>query len=357
VDAVKVYSLLLLSLAIVACAPPYSAELNSSAPLAAQMTVLGDLGPMKSPDGSSTTAAKFLPLRPTAATISGLDVQSGFLVSQSSGRENLCFVYNDSDGKMQTSSFRQSFPLAGANSNYPLYEYDVISSTATVGTILVFRLDGTSSSSSLQLFTADLTTGQLSGAATNPDYLTSIYGSQLPLAVQYVPLLAAPLDKYDFLFSNGSGTGAEVDASLSGTAFGTGVILRSVTIPSGIKRMLYYRTADDTTSYFGRVSGGAWTWSRWDGSSMVSLPEVTHRIDALLSNGELISTEDGTLRVYDSGGSELSSVGMGAMQFCYEAYIGSTPYVFFSVAFDFPREAWMFRTYAVKTSELKSLKG
>jgi len=350
----KLLSLLLLSLAIVACAPPYSAELNSAAPLARQMTLLGTLGAVNSPDGDSTTSIKFLPIKPTstATTIAQLNVGSGFLVSRTPGREGLSFALQ-SGGKVQTSNIGASFSLSGADPNYPLNEYDVIDTTTTAN-IVVLHMDGTTSGSFYQLFTADLGNGSLMGAAQNP--LGPVYGSQTPLAVQDLPILAA--DKFNFLFTNGS-TWSEVDASLSGSSFGTGVILRTVTLPSGIHRMLYYRRADNTLSYFGYNSGGQWIWSRYDGSTSNPLSSVTHRIDALLSNGDLLSTEGGTLRIYDSGGTgtQVSSVQLDALQFCYEAWVGPTAYVFFSLTLGFPHNSWAFQVYAIPTSSLRGLKG
>jgi hypothetical protein len=351
----KPYSLLILSLAIVSCAPPYSAELNSSAGLARQMTLLGTFGPIKSPDGNETTEMKFLPLKPTSATtsIDSLGVGSGFLVSRSTGRESLCFAFQESGGNIRIADFRQGFSLAGADPNFPMNEYDVIETTTTAN-IVAFHLDGTASGGTYQLLTADLAAGTFTPAGQI--LLNSVYGSQTAAGVQCLPLVAAPYDRFNFLFTSGS-SWSEIDASLSGSSFGTGAIYRTATLPAGINRMLYYRSADNVWSYFGYNSGGNWIWSRTDGSSTFPLNGVTHRIDAVLSNGDLISTEDATLRIYDSGGAEKLSVGLGALQFCYEAYVGTTPYVFFSLSLDFPREAWAFRAYAIPTAKLRGLEG
>jgi hypothetical protein len=242
-----------------------------------------------------------------------------------------------------------------------LYEYDVIATTTTAN-ILVFHLDAASiGNNTVQLFTAALPTGPFQSAplTTNPQFLTSIYGSQSALAVQVLPVSSAT-DKFNFLLVN-TGIGSEVTAALaaSTSVFPTSgnTLSRSLTLPASANRFLDYRSPDDTLSYLGYNSGGQWIWSRWDGSSMLPLGGVTHRIDALLTDGDLISTQDGTLTIYDLNGTEVNSVSLGGMQFCYEAYVGTTPYVFFSLSMGFPHENWLFRVYAIPTSALRDLKG
>lgn len=86
---------------------------------------------------------------------------------------------------------------------------------------------------------------------------------------------------------------------------------------------------------------------------------VTHRIDAVLSTGELLSTEGGTLRLYDPSGqgTQLYAVPLNGLQFCYEAYVGGTAYVFFSLPISLSRGDWAFNVYAIPTSMMRSLRG
>jgi len=355
----KPFSLLLLSLAIVACAPPYSAELNSAAPLADQMTLLGTLGPVKSPDGSSTTAIKFLPIKPAVTTTSlgALNVETGFLVSQSPGHESLCFAYQESGGNVRISDFRQGFSLVGADPHYPLYEYDVLASTATTANILVFYLGDptTPGDNTFQYLTATLPNGPFQ-STLGPTFMDAIFGSTFVIAAQVFPQPAAA-DTFNFLVFNGT-IYQEGTTTFSGSGFALTTPGSTVPLSGAGSRVLYYlATGVSSASYY---TGGKWVCYQWTPptiSSPTLLTGVTHRIDAVLTNGDLLSTEEGTLRIYDSSGSEKLSVGMGALQFCYEAYIGTTPYVFFSLSLPFRNENWAFRVYAIKTKDLLKVTG
>lgn len=363
----KPFSLLLLSLAIVACAPPYNAELNSAAPLADQMTLLGTLGPVKSPDGSSTTAIKFLPIKPTVTTTSlgALNVETGFLVSQSPDHESLCFAYQESGGNVRISDFRQGFSLVGADRNYPLYQYEVVTPTTTTSTdILVLKIDpATPAAGTADLYRATLPNGPFTKPSPPPtQQLTTVFGGPPVLGFSVFALPGA--DRFGFLFDNGSPLDGDGTANFNGSTvvFNTPTPgSTNIQFPGTQKRALYYNNGQTGTPYRGYASyydAGNWLCYRWDltVTPATLLSGVTHRIDALLTNGDLISTEDATLRIYDPGGSEKVSVGLGALQFCYEAYVGLTPYVFFSLTLDFPRDNWAFRVFAIKTSKLRELK-
>ena len=128
-----------LSVWIVACAPPYLAELDSSASLTRQMTTVGTLGPYNVNGDSTATNVRFLPTKPTAASLGALSVQSGFFISELSGYDFLQFAYLDASGNPQSTS-SQNFSLAGPGSPYPFYQYEVTTTTTTAN-ILVFKFD------------------------------------------------------------------------------------------------------------------------------------------------------------------------------------------------------------------------
>jgi hypothetical protein len=306
---------------------------------------------------------KFLPIKPTSSTttIDQINIKSGFLVSQSPGREHLTFAFQDSNGKVQISSANGgngggSFSLAGADPNYPLYQYDVIASTTTAN-IIVFRLDAASSgnSNSFQYFAAPLPNGQFS-SVLGPQNMSTIFGTTVPvLAAQVFPQTTAT-DTFSFLVSN-AGSYQEGTTTFGGVSgFATSTPSSSVLLPGAGNRLLYYKASG--VSYASYYAGGKWVCYQWTPTLLPALlTNVTHRIDALLTNGDLISTEGGTLRVYDPGGGQVLSVGLSGLQFCYEAYVGTTPYMFFSLSLDFPHNSWAFRVYAIPTSELRGLKG
>jgi hypothetical protein len=357
----KLCTLLLLSLALIGCAPPYIAELNSSFALAQQMTKVATLGTYYT--GSSTTSMKFLPARPTAATLDTLNIQSGFLVSRTPGVENLTFVSKNSDQNMQSSG-GQVFPLAGADPNYPFYEYNVIATTTTAN-ILVYHFDAASvGNNTYQLFTAGLPNGPFQ-SATGTNFFTSLFGSSSVYAGQVLPLPAAPYSQFNFLMTFGT-LNQEGTGSFASPIFSTGTVTNSSvsSLPGAPGyRVLYYQNGQSGAASLSYASfydsAGRWVCYQWNTSptSMVQLPGIANRIDALLSTGDLISTDGGTLRVYDLNGVQMMSVSLGAMQFCYEAYVGTTAYLFFTVSMDLVRDAWAFQVYAVPTSSLRGLHG
>ena len=82
-----------------------------------------------------------LPTKPITTSIGSLNVTSGFVVTEFSGTDYLQFAYVDSSGQVQLSA-SQTFPLSGADPNYPLYEFDV-TTTTTQASIIVFNYNPT----------------------------------------------------------------------------------------------------------------------------------------------------------------------------------------------------------------------
>jgi hypothetical protein len=122
-------------------------------------------------------------------------------------------------------------------------------------------------------------------------------------------------------------------------------------------RSLYYhdQAANNYAQYY---TGGQWVCYQWTDAptTPVILAGVTHRIDAVLSTGDLLSMEGGGLRLYDPSGSLLVSMPSGNLQFCYEAYIGALQYVFFTLTMKNPHGNFIFNTYAIPTSSMRSLR-
>jgi len=329
------------------------------------MTLLGTIGPVNSPDGNSTTAIKFLPIKPTAATtnLSQLNTGSGFLVSEVPGSETLRFAFQDSSGNVQTTNSVGNFSLAGADPDYPLYEYDVIETTTTAN-ILVFSPQN----NTFQCFEATLPNGSFQAVTSPPSLLTGLFGGIAVVAAQVFPLyfpLSSAADRFNFLLPvAGTQTYMEGTESFSLPNFLTAsTSTTSISLPGGGPRALYYQGPLGAPSYASYFTAGNWVCKQWLPTispivpTVTPLTGVTRRIDAVLTNGDLISTQGGTLTIYDLNGSELNSVPLGGMQFCYEAYIGTTPYVFFSLSMGFPHQSWAFRIYAIPTSALQGLKG
>jgi len=348
--------LLILCLGAVGCAPPYIAELNSSAALTRQMTMVGSLGPLNPLGGSSQATIRFLPVKPTAASIGVLSIQSGFAVTEYAGSDYLQFAYVDSSGQPQlTSTNTPAFSLAGADPNYPLYEFDVTTTTATANIVVVSPNNPLPNSTAL--YSATLPTGPLTlFNSTNSDL---VFFAAKVLGVQMVPQPGIP-DLFNFLLWDGSSSWAEgsAAANVAGSVFTAGPVTGYPLLSIPVRRALYYRNPLGTLSYASYFLGGKWICDQWSPTTPpVALAGVSNRIDALLSSGDLLSTEGGILRLYDPNGTQVESVALGGLQFCYEAYVGSTPYVFFSLALNLGHDNLMFRVYAVPTSSMRSLGG
>ena len=353
---------LLCCLEMMGCAPAFIAQLDSSATLTRQMTPLATIGPFNIGGSNSTvTNIRFFPLKPTATATSLPNEQSGFLVTENGGYDILQFAYMDSSGNGQITGYAQ-FPLTGADPNYPLYDYDVTTTTTTGNMVVFYFNPSTPSQSTVDLYAATLPGGPLTPTVSSAQLLTSIYSSAPLLLGEQMAPTPGTADFFNWLLSTGGNPLTEGSLQLSGgtTVFTSTSAMVSepwLVLPAA-NRFLYYTNQAYTLSYASWFSGSQWVCYRWASSvSPVILPGVTHRIDAILTTGDLLSTEGGILRLYDPNGSPVLGVALGGLQFCYEAYVGTTPYVFFSLPLSLQHGDWAFRVYAVPTSSMRSLGG
>ena len=328
----------LLCLAMVSCAPPFLVQLDSSSTLTRQMTTVGTFGSINV--SNMATNVRFLPTKPTATSLAGFSVQSGFTIVEDRGYDNLSFAYVDSSGQIQETG-SQSFLLSGADPNYPLYEYDV-TTTTTSANIVIFKFDpSTPTNSNASIFEATLPSGLLGTAGyTENQLLTGIFTGQSILGESMAPSPYPTPDAFNVLLLSRGPPLAYSDGTV---AVGAAPAVLSVsTLPSaqplltfpGTNRFLYCVNQGYTLSYASQFTGSGWACYRWTtgvSAAPVLLTDVVHRIDAILTTGDLLSTEGGILRLYDPNGSPVLGVALGGLQFCYEAYVGSTPYVFFSL--------------------------
>ncbi|HVP18682.1 MAG TPA: hypothetical protein VMU36_06765 [Spirochaetia bacterium] len=304
------------------------------------------------------TSASFIPTKPAVASLGAFNVQTGFIVTSYSGNEQLLFAYTDQSGNLQT-TFVQGFPLNGADPNYPLYEYDATTSTTTAANIIVFFFNPTNpAASNANLYTATLPSGPVS--APIGVTLSSIFSPNNVLGASIFPNSGTP-DTFNFLLAGvstySSGSASVNTAPPPPFGAGTSTTGPALTIPGS--RSFYYSSGTPGMSYASFSSGGSWICEQWPTGSTTAtvMPGVTHRIDALLTTGDLLSTEGGVLRLYDPNGSLVLSVSLGGLQYCYEAYVGPTPYVFFSLPISLSHGDWDFRVYAIPTSSMRGLGG
>jgi hypothetical protein len=159
-----------------------------------------------------------------------------------------------------------------------------------------------------------------------------------------------------------------VDSSigLSSPVFlrGTSLAYPLAFIPPGISRCQYFYDSDSSrapnrsfVSWFD-AAGSTWKSAAWWGTTgsgdWMILP-ITHRIDALLSTGELLSTEGGMGRVYSRDGTRLGNpFPLGSLRFIGEAYVAGTARAYFSLCLPYD-EQLHFNVYWIRTNRLKTL--
>jgi hypothetical protein len=238
-----------------------------------------------------------------------------------------------------------------------------VAATTATANLVVYTLNPTTpASNTADLLTANPSSGSLV-VSSGPQTLTTVTLNVLHVVgAQTTPSPNGAADTFHWLDHDPVTLAnfAELPDTLSGgatvfTVLGTAPITGPL-VPSQ-NRYLYYTNA--SFSYASSFSGGQWVCYQWPPlpSTPVILPGVTHRIDGLLTSGDLLSTESGTLRLYSAAGSQLYEVPLNGLQFCYEAYIGSTPYVFFSLPMQVSHGNWLINVYAVPTSSMRSLGG
>ncbi|MGO9410881.1 MAG: hypothetical protein ACLQCB_09025 [Spirochaetia bacterium] len=344
---------LLVLFAVTGCAPAFLADLNKPAGLTGHMTMVGTVGAVNI--DTSETNLRFYPTKPIGASIGDVNIQSGFLVSDKGNTEFLRFAYSTGSGAASTSG-SQPMPnsLAGTDPNYPYYEYDVVTTTSTANLVVL-----NVATSQYWYFAVPLPNGSL------PNTLTAQVLSYPPDGVQMMPQAGAAEIFNVFDYQASYYTNA-VDTMSSTTGAFTNVtnlsFLNLSLGPEGSSagafvRVMYFMNLAQTIGYWSYPYNGEWSCYQFTtGSSTAqTLPGVANRIDAVLTTGDLLSTQDGTLRLYDSTGSQQFSKPLNGLQFCYEEYIGSTPYVFFSLPLSLQHNDWAFNVYAIPTSSMRDL--
>ena len=334
---------------LAACAPPYIEALDQSASVVRKMTLVGTVGPIGVE--SDATNVRFLPPRPTASSIEAVSVQSGFLIFDASGSEQVSLVAGSSSGAGQD----QSMTGAAAVAPFPYYQYNVVMAAAGQAGIFVDNL----TTNSYQYYTASLGGGSLTLSTSGT--LTSINGlGVVGMSVQ--PGSSTPPDVFEYLLTNAPFAASHNSFDGSTSTFG---IAASGNITGGLSisaPILYYLSPFTSSSVASYYSAGQWVCLQWSGVGSVvpvTMTGVTHRIDAVLSTGDFLSAEGGTLRVFDPNGTgtEVATLDLRGLQYCYEAYVGATPYVFFALPMQVARGNWVFNVYAVPTSSMRSIGG
>ena len=140
-------------------------------------------------------------------------------------------------------------------------------------------------------------------------------------------------------------------------------------LPSGVNRFQYFydvnpgvtpdpaRTPNRSFASWYDTASGGWKCVAWWGTSGTGdwkTLDIGHRIDALLSTGELLSMEEGTGRLYSRDGVLLSTFPLGNLVFIGEEYVGTAFRSYFSQCLRYD-DALHFNVYWIETDRVKDI--
>jgi hypothetical protein len=128
--------------------------------------------------------------------------------------------------------------------------------------------------------------------------------------------------------------------------------------PPVVERCMYFHDPIMQRSFAEALVDGAWQCVEWSTNPVgtpVLLPEITRRIDALLSTGELFSTDGGIGTVYAPDGTVKTTFPLGALRYVLETYMDGSPRLIFSLRTG-TQESPVFYLYSIPTEELAALK-
>lgn len=168
---------------------------------------------------------------------------------------------------------------------------------------------------------------------------------------------------------DGSGTYDEIEAPTdlaSGIDYGAAAqiparINMPLTLPSDLENAFYYHNPASGRSYVSTYSAVERKYKNyyWHDSGLIKpMVEMERRIDALLSNGDLLSFENNRCYIYNSEGKLVSDFVLGGLHFAFEMYLVSEYAVFFTVPLwkqGWGQEELYFRVYALPTKKLREL--
>ena len=337
------------------CAPPFDLGFSSSAVIIGKMTEESQLGPLGNYyTGQYSSTPLFYPER----TAGGVDATRGFILTTDPGGSMAYLGFAASDGSGGYPSFidySTGGSLYHQDPSYPRFSMIPVKSGDFAALIDLDLLNTTGRS--LTVLQATIASYSFTPIYTNP--FTGLWA----LGAWVSPSPSASSPAYVLMYDNSTFMYHDGVATLDSTGLTTvGDLNGGLTldfIPSGSTRMLYYHDPGANISYVSFSAGNSWQcWKWWWNAGIftrVQLTSVTMRIDALLTTGELFSTQDGIGRVYDSNGKKVASFPLGNLKIAYEEYVNGTPRVFFSMPIPQDEGKLSLRVYSIPTSQLDSL--
>ena len=349
------------------CLPiPFDLAVSQAAGTAAKMT-RDNSGPISSNYFQGESQRDFA-FYPQVLASGGFDYSAGFVTALDNVSVNIQAVANGS----QNTNWNQ--PIPNPDPHAPAYlGWPVKSGTSYLFGIVFDALSP--SSSGYALF-----------QATPPSVFTSTGSSLLSLvaplgfvnSVIGASVSASPSATFDLLHVLAVGATSYLEAAFQVQSTLPNVVNSSVPrpsvalpfIPAGVKRVMYFyddNTAADPSRVDNRsfacwydASSSSWVSYAWwqtptgVGSIFSMRLPADHRLDALLSTGQLLSTEDGVGRLYDRDGNLLATFPLGNLTYIAEEYVGGVPRCYFSQCLIYDHMLH-FNIYWIQTDQLGTL--
>lgn len=381
----KILPLLALAVVCVSCDAPFDLSLSRAAAVLPKMTHQGTVGPF-SEFGGDEQEMEFSFLPEKESTAAGIDFQNGFLVARTQSRTVLSYATNYW-GDYQLFG-RWSLDYINPAPRYEPYLFEPLRfPTLPDSPVGVFGLDPAApGNSSFRIMAADVSTGSLDvwldwqnlrdgyinfiGPA--PLYDADVIG----FGIYPTPSAIAFDTTYWLIRMRSTGMLREVAMNLDGVNLSTKNDTKAGSLEFDIPdlaletRCNYFFDPDPVrgpsldqmksyVSWYDAATG--WKCVSWKGLATVEsaiLPGITRRIDALLTTGRLLSTQDGIGRLYDSNGNEIAAFPLGGLRFVGERYVNGVPLVLFSlsriVSEDYSRSLYV-DLYSITAADMEGL--
>ena len=355
----------------ISCSPtPYDSALSDAAKTVVKLTK--DTGSNVTLDYNQGTVPADLTFYPRVTT-TGFDYTLGFAIASTGSDIFVRAVANDTSTRMLENFGYGSVTIPNLDSRYsPWSAWPTKDAVVTDAYLFLLTFDA------LYPLTNN-SFGLFRGLATTPHVMWSVDSDNMHNRVttnlaQDVTVLGGAVEAststsadtaYWLVRDVPTSNYAEVTSSVTWTAI-TLSLLRTSGYPYALSFLDMNEAADAArnpnasfASWYDTTAGKwvCYRWAEYPVSSgiypYVQLP-IDHRIDALLSTGQLLSTEGGMGRLYDRDGNLLATFPMGTLRFLSEEYVGGVARTYFTQCLTY-NNGVHFTTYWIATAELATL--
>jgi hypothetical protein len=359
----------------VSCIPvPFDLALSQSAAAVKKMTRdNSDLLTMENGTDPSARDFAFYP-----QVLPAPDYTNGFVVSRRNLELQIDAVEQSATPGRYSRYSGQSFTIANPDPRMPPFAAWPVKTGSSYLLVMTFDALDPFNANRYMRFWGDAGTGNLiiqNGPNTRMYDLVSVDPGILNLAVIGASVYAGAAGD-DYMHWLGKSTSVsdnyiELGYSINSGGLGASTKPRGLGwynlsfIPDSATRVAYFYDPDP--SRFPHRSFASWwdsgnnTWVCYAWEGPVSVPPtahmqlpINHRLDALLSTGQLLSTEDGIGRLYSRDGDLKATFPLGNLVYLGEHFVGGVPRCYFSQSLVFDHTQH-FNVYWIRTDELDTL--